>query len=101
MLSPAEHCCFIEHTNHSSGPTRLDFPERGGTDAPLRWAAPIRLGSVALGRITGCLRPLAQRPRPAGRMKSRHIFFALLAWMIATLLTACSQTGEGEEGEKP
>src|SRR5437667_1473166 len=34
-------------------------------------------------------------------MKSRHIFFALLAGMIASLLTACSKTGEEKEGEKP
>src|SRR6266498_4582413 len=34
-------------------------------------------------------------------MKSRHICFAFLAGMIASLLTACSKTGEEKEGEKP
>jgi hypothetical protein len=34
-------------------------------------------------------------------MKSRHIFFAFLAGMIAGLLTACSKSGEEKEGEKP
>src|SRR3989441_5917546 len=34
-------------------------------------------------------------------MKSRHIFFAFLAGMIAGLLAACTKTGEEKENEKP
>src|SRR6266496_519656 len=34
-------------------------------------------------------------------MKSRHIVFALLAWMIASLLAACSKTGEEKESQNP
>jgi len=34
-------------------------------------------------------------------MKSRHIFFALLAGMMTCLLASCSKSGEEKEGDKP
>src|SRR5882724_2696333 len=34
-------------------------------------------------------------------MKSRRVFFACLAGMIAGLLAACSKSGDEKEGEKP
>src|SRR5947207_8973232 len=34
-------------------------------------------------------------------MKSRHIFFAVLAGMMTCLLASCSKSGEEKEGDKP